>query len=104
MADYWVTFRIASDQTYQDRYNALLDAMIKLRGQNASWGEPTSYWAFRSENGNLESVARTLTAGLKATKDILVVGILDSAITVYFGAIEHPQAFTEMFPLSKKLA
>jgi hypothetical protein len=65
MADYWVTFRIASDKTYDDRYNGMLKAMVALRGQNASWGEPTSFWLVQSASA-LDAFTKALGAPLNA--------------------------------------
>lgn len=42
MQKYWVTFRLAPDETYQNRYDAMFEAMIRVRG--ASWSQSTRFW------------------------------------------------------------
>lgn len=101
MADYWVTFRIASDTTYQKRYDKMLEAMIALRGPNASWAEPTSFWLVRSAAG-LDAFIRALSASLNARTDLLVVRNTTDGETRYFGALSHLPILMEFFPRIKK--
>lgn len=102
MADYWVTFRIESDGSYQTRYQSMLNAMIKARGQQASWGEPTSFWLVQSGLA-IDAFARQLTAGLKSTKDLLVVRQLAVDDSVYFGKTEHLGILKIFLPKIRKL-
>lgn len=100
MAQYWVTFRLASDQTYQKRYDEMLEAMTNLR--TGSWGEPTSFWSIFSDH-SVDAVCKKMSAPLKADKDLLIVGIVGQTTVVYFGSLEYPAVFKEHFPAARKL-
>jgi hypothetical protein len=100
MPNYWTTFRIASDAGYDTRCQSLLDAMIDIR--NDSWTEPTSFWAF-SSSLDLDGVIGAMSTGLRADRDLLVVGQIDSAALRYFGQLEHPDLFMAFFPAATKL-
>lgn len=102
MADYWVTFRIESNQTYSQRYQGLVDAMASARGQNASWGEPTSFWLVRSHL-DIDAFTKALAAALNPKTDLLVVRQLAVDSSRYFGTVQHPSLLAGFLPLIKKV-
>ncbi|GLS29306.1 hypothetical protein SAMN04488498_113108 [Mesorhizobium albiziae] len=103
MADYWVTFRIASDSTYNDRYGGMVKAMAAMRGsQNASWAEPTSFWLVQSASG-LDALVKALTAPLNAKTDILVARNMNDGHVRYFGELSRPDVLKLFFPSMKKV-
>ncbi|MGJ7499882.1 hypothetical protein ACSFBF_05940 [Variovorax sp. ZT5P49] len=75
MAHFILTFRIASDKGYQDRYDSFVDAVHKLAGGPGKvWDETTSFYVF-SANSTAQNVLNTLYVGsdFDSTKDIMVV-------------------------------
>ena len=101
MANYWVTFRIASDAGYDKRYGEFLQAMIKAR--SSSWAEPTSFWLVSSTLG-IDAFVAALSIPLDATKDLLVVRELAVDSSRYFGKVEHLAVLKEFLPNIKKAA
>lgn len=102
MESYWVTFRLDADAGYSKRYNALLEALGKVRGQGGSWGEPTSFWLVQSTLG-IDAFTKTLASGLNAKTDLLVVRFLAKDDSRYFGNVEHLGVLKTFMPNIKKL-
>lgn len=102
MTEYWVTFRIASNSTYQKRYDALIDAMIEARGENGSWADPTSFWIVGSELG-ISQFGKKLASALNSKTDLLVIRELSRNNSRYFGAVENLKILKEFLPDIKKL-
>jgi hypothetical protein len=98
MASYWCAFRLAADKAYRSRYDAFLARVFALRGKTAAtWTEASYFLAFQADL-SLEEVARQLTATLDAKRDMLVVGVIGTAEVVWFGQLQHPATFGELFP------
>lgn len=100
MNQYWATFRIAAGPGYEERYDALLDALFEIR--NSSWAEPTSFWLFDSEL-DLVAAAKRMAKGLNTNKDLLVVRSMNKGGVVYFGKLEHEDVLRVFFPEAKKV-
>ena len=95
MENYWVTFRIKSDETYQRRYDDMLAAMIKIRA--SSWGEPTSFWLVKS-NLDIGAFTQALAVPLNPRTDLLVVRYLAKDGSRYFGSPSHPDVLKQFLP------
>jgi hypothetical protein len=76
MANFIVTFRIASDSGYQERYDSFVDAVHVLAqgGVGSTWEETTSFLVFRAQ-GTADSVCQHLylKSSFDGSKDIMVV-------------------------------
>lgn len=96
---YWATFRLERNATYDQRYNAMIAALGTIR--KGSWGEPTSFWAFRSEH-LIAPVMAALSAPLNAKTDLLLVHAANEAVALFYGQLGSPKEFTEQFPYAKK--
>lgn len=97
--DYWVSFRIHNDQTYEKRYDSLISAV-----QNNStlwWAETSSFFLVRSGDSLLGLGAKLVT-GLRASTDILIMRQVGVQSAAYFGAIKDQDYFS-FFPEAKKL-
>lgn len=99
MEEYWVTFRLESNSSYDTRYQSMLDAMIAIRG--ASWAEPTSFWLVQSSL-TIDDFIQRLTAGLNAKTDLVVVRCLAKNASRYFGVLQHPDILKTFLPDIKK--
>jgi hypothetical protein len=95
----WATFRLNDDQTYDQRYRALVEAVNKLIV--GCWAEPTSYWAIDTNLSLIQAMAR-MAAPLDAKMDLLVLGSRDAPGVLYFGRLENPDAFKSLFPNAQK--
>lgn len=70
MADYWFTFRIDYDSTYDDRYKALIEAAHSY--DQGRWAMPTSFYLLEA-NDDIDAVARKLIKPLNRSKDTLLI-------------------------------
>lgn len=81
MAHFIVTFRIASDSGYQERYDSFVEQVYKVAvgGIGSTWDETTSFFSFVAV-GTAASVcsALYLKSSFDDSKDIMVVIELDS--------------------------
>lgn len=97
MTHFIVTFRIASDTTYQERYDSFVDQVIKVAGGNAGkvWDETTSFYAFTAAS-TAETVAASLNSNSKfdTTKDLLVVIDLDNRVKATRGKVPYESLLT----------
>src|SRR5262249_2714257 len=102
MAEYWVTFRIASDATYQKRYDAFVKAAVDATGANACWADSTSFWLLQT---GLDIVAfgKKLAAALNEKTDLLVIRELAVNDSIYFGSVPNLAVLKGFLPAVKKL-
>lgn len=98
MAHFIVTFRIGSDNGYQDRYDSFVNAVIALAGGTTGkvWDETTSFYVFEVEGWNAEEAAAYLYVNSKfdATKDILVVIDVDAKKKATRGELQYEVLLT----------
>ncbi|MBN9544079.1 MAG: hypothetical protein J0I19_01295 [Alphaproteobacteria bacterium] len=99
MSDYWITFRLEANSSYEKRYDALYEAARS----NATkwWIEPTSFIAMRS-NLTIDALGQKLKSAIDASKDLILmreIGVKDSR---YAGVISD-EDFFNFFPDAKKL-
>ena len=96
MAHFIVTFRIAEDETYQKRYDALVDAVATITDGKV-WGETTSFFAFEERDKTVDEVAAylQLIGDLRREKDIVVVIDLDTRRKVIIGKLEDERQLTK---------
>jgi hypothetical protein len=76
MATYWLTFRIAEDATYSDRYHGLESAISGILTGGKWWKETTSFLLFASFH-SLDQVAATVKAALAEDRDVALIGMID---------------------------
>jgi len=92
MAHFIVTFRIASDSGYQERYDSFVEKVYKLaiNGVGGTWDETTSFFSFRAI-GTAASVCTELYVNslFNATKDIMVVIDLNARTKASKGPIKY---------------
>lgn len=92
MAHFIVTFRIASDSGYQERYDSFVEQVYKLAvgGIGSTWEETTSFFSFVAA-GTVASVcsALYLKSSFDSSKDIMVVIELDSRTKATKGPVKY---------------
>lgn len=69
---FWITFRLHSDSTYDDRYEALVNA-VHAHAVEGWWSEPTSFWMVGS-NSSRAQVAASIKAAIAPSKDLALIG------------------------------
>lgn len=78
MASYWLSFRIHEDtvggNTYSQRYNALVDAVILLRTKY--WEETTAFIVFESAS-SIDTIAAKCNAVIAKSHDLVLIRALD---------------------------
>jgi hypothetical protein len=98
MADYWISFRITSDATYQRRYTALI-AALNLHATLA-WEGDTSMIAIRTAS-SIDAVGASIKAALNGTTDHAVIREIKADNVRY---INNPGTnFLTFFPSAIKL-
>lgn len=103
MADYWMTFRLSSDGSDDQRRESIYKAIVKHYEAGWRWFEPTSFGLLQSD-GDATSVVRTLSRSLLRDRDLLLVSDLrDPENSAYFGLLEYPDELKFFMPLVAKV-
>jgi hypothetical protein len=97
-ATYWLSFRIADDATYEDRYNALVGSINSVSSK--WWVDTTAFFVFRSET-NIDDLATRIKSTINPTKDIVLIGMPDFKSARIIGAYQDPDIF-DLMPFTKK--
>lgn len=100
LIDYWITFRIENDKTWQDRYDSLVEAVEE--NCDSVWDETTSFYLADSQL-EIDPLGQRLVAGLNPRKDILVIRKLNVSVSRYFGAVKNLDLLKAFLPTLKKL-
>ena len=98
MADYWLTFRIHENSSYQRRYDALIEAVNE--SGSGFWDGPTSFIAIRSDK-TIDVLGRALKAAIDDDVDLFVIREIGKDSTRYAG--DPGLSFAAFFPNAKKL-
>lgn len=99
MAAYWLSFRLESDNTYSERYDALVEA---VRLQSSKWWlETSSFFVFESANG-IDSVASKVKAAINPSKNIILLGMPDYKAARLIGA-STDEDILSLMPFIKKV-
>lgn len=98
MADYWLTFRIADDATYQARYGEFIE--IVNDWGTGFWDGPTSFIAIRTDH-DIDSFGRALKTAINEQSDLFVIRQIGKDDTRYAG--DPGEGFAAFFPKAKKL-
>jgi hypothetical protein len=96
MTHFILTFRIASDSTYNDRYKSFTETVTTLAGGSGKvWDETTAFYAFKAD-GTAASVTNHLylQSQFDATKDTMVVVDLDSRAKATKGPLKWESLLT----------
>ncbi|HCK83508.1 MAG TPA: hypothetical protein DHW63_03015 [Hyphomonadaceae bacterium] len=98
MTDFWTTFRLHSDATYNERYRKLMDAFNTVSAE--FWNGSTSFLAF-SANVEIDRLAEFLKAAINPATDMIVVREISRDNVRYAG--EPGKGFLRFFPSAKKV-
>lgn len=98
MATYWLSFRIADDATYEDRYNALVASVNTA--STKWWVETTAFLVFSSEM-SIDDLSARIKRTINPAKDIVLIGMPDFKSARIIGAYQDPDIF-ELMPFTKK--
>jgi hypothetical protein len=98
MADYWLTFRIHQNSTYQTRYDALIEA-VNDNG-TGFWDGPTSFIALRSGK-SIDTLGKAYKDAIDPAVDLFVIREIGVDSTRYAG--KPGTGFESFFPKAKKL-
>lgn len=99
MADFWITFRLENDSTYERRYKALYAAAET--NSSKWWVEPTSFIAVRS-NLSIDALGQRLKAAINTSTDLVLLREIGVKNSRYAGVVQDDDFF-EFFPDVKKL-
>ncbi len=99
MAVYWITFRIADDDTYEERYTALVAA---IKGAASKlWEETTSFILFESSQ-NMAGIAALTKSAIDNTQDLALIGMPDYKTATVVGVV-YDQDLFGLMPFTKKV-
>jgi len=100
MARYWISYRIAKDRSYNERYNdfhdEIYDASIDW------WDETTSFLLAECIDG-VNSLTKRLADRLNLEKDLLVVRRLDGPYARYAGNVPDLDTLLRFMPYAKRV-
>lgn len=93
MAVFWITFRIADDDTYVERYTALVDA---IKGNSSKfWEEATSFILFESAQ-NMAGITERVKAAIDDSRDLVLIGMPDFKSATVIGPVADQDLFKLM--------
>lgn len=90
MANFILTFRIKSDDGYQDRYDSLLEQLYAIAPRPGVWEETSSFVAFEYD-GTIEDVRQALyfQSSFSPSKDTMVIIDLTNRKKVSEGVVSY---------------
>lgn len=100
MAAYWMSFRIHNDQGYTAAYEKLI-AAVKKSVSGKWWYEPTSFYAFESED-NISQLAGQLKQAIRPDRDLIILGMPDFKAGRVIGKCDDQDIFS-IIPFMKKV-
>lgn len=98
MADYWLTFRLHQNSSYQTRYDDLIE-VVNDSG-TGFWEGPTSFIAIRSSK-DIDALGQALKGAIDPSVDLFVIREIGRDSTRYAG--DPGTGFEAFFPNAKKL-
>lgn len=98
MAVYWLTFRLETDATYNDRYDKLIEAVDIL--STRWWVEPSSFLLFESGN-KIDEIARAVKTAITPSKDLVLIGMPEIKSARVIGKVTDQTLF-DLMPFTKK--
>jgi hypothetical protein len=98
MAIYWLTFRLQEDADYDDRYQALVDAIQRITTR--WWVEPSSFMLFESSR-DIDGVAASVKAAIAESKDLVLIGMPDYKTARLIGKSDDDDIF-KLMPFTKR--
>lgn len=101
---YWLTFELKAETTakgtYQERYNALIEALQTLN--DGWWAQPTSFIVFGS-TASRAAIITKIKAAVDLKTDIVVLGMPNYKTMEVVGAATGFEALESMVPFVKKV-
>lgn len=82
---YWISYRVHKDATYDDRYDALIEAIEEASLKE--WKETTSFHLV-SSTLTIDKLAQKLKAAINPDVDRIVVRSLNAKTARYVGKFE----------------
>ncbi len=92
MAHFIISFRIKSDESYQQRYESFTSKVIEIAGSSgAVWDETSSFYIMKAPT-TAQDLCTTLYLGsdFNSTKDIMVVIDVDNREKATKGPLKWP--------------
>ena len=98
MSAYWLTFRLADDPDYAERYDRLIEVVRQITQR--WWVESTSFVLFESAL-SIDEVATKIKGALNTAKDLALIGMPDFKSARLVGASQDAALFNLM-PFTKR--
>ena len=98
MATHIISFRIANDSTYADRYASVVDKIRMEADDNTTWEETTSLFVIRSTK-SADSLAGSIYVGSEfySQKDTLLVVNASNGTYATRGEVKYPATLASLF-------
>lgn len=98
MATHIVSFRIAHDAGYSDRWSSTVDAIRAEAADGTTWEETSSFFLLRSSK-SADSLASSIYvgSGFDATKDKLLVVDVSKNAHATRGKVDYPATLSSFF-------
>ena len=99
MTEYFITFRITDNASYERRYNALYEAVREITN-GLHWIETTSFFAFQSNLSTDDIVARVRKT-IDERTDLILLSAFSVKICRIIGHVTDREIF-DMVAFAKK--
>lgn len=99
MATHWLSFRIADDRTYRQRYEALVAAI--QTHSTKWWLDTSSFFVFESVH-SIDTIASAVKEAIDEDTDVILIGMTDFKSARLIGANQDKDIF-DLIPFVKKV-
>ncbi|MFN3764510.1 MAG: hypothetical protein ACK4R3_02965 [Aliihoeflea sp.] len=90
MATHWLSFRLADNSTYSERYDKLLEA---IRERSSKWWLETSAFLVFDTTHDIDQIAAAAKAAVDPRFDIVLIGMTDFKSARLIGASQDKDIF-----------
>lgn len=101
MTVHWITFRIADKtvggKSYDERYDALIEAIKGHRLPGHWWHDPTSFWLVSSNSTRMQ-IAASVKKAISISTDLVVIGSVEHTGVSLVGKAENLETLKKIVP------
>jgi len=107
--NYWISFRVSyrqnvsnREEDYQERYNALNDAISKCAINSNVWKEATSFYLIESDK-NINELATLIKSSIHDDEYVAIIRRIDYLSTRIIGKEYDATIINHFFPNAQKI-
>ena len=97
MATYLISFRVANDRTYADRYASLVDTIKSEAENSTTWDETTSLIIIKSSKSTQTLATAIYLGSSVASSDTILVVNASNGTYATRGEVKYPSTLANLF-------